>query len=425
MNLSEMKAAVQSGKYDEKFLYLYGGDVADARSRYCGVIDEFAEFFDYTDGEFYIFSAPGRTELCGNHTDHNYGKVLAGAVNIDVIGVVCKNKSDTIRVKSKGHSIDEIKMNELEAKESEQGNSTGILRGITARIKELGYNIGSFDAYTVSDVPAGSGLSSSAAYECLLGCIMSVIYNDDAVSNVELAKISQFAENKYFGKPCGLMDQLTIATGSAVKFDFKNISEPQIDKIDYDFRSSGYALCITDTGGSHADLTDDYASVREEMEAVAAVFGKRVLREVPKEDVIAHMAGIREKLGDRAILRAMHYYGENERVEKAAAALRNNDFSTFLKCITQSGLSSYMYNQNVFSTKDVKNQGVSLALNIAERVIGNDGAYRVHGGGFAGTMQAFVPTGKVEEYKASMEAVFGSGSCYILSIRPCGPVKVI
>jgi galactokinase len=426
MNLKEMKNAVSQGKYDEKFVYLYGEDKVEySRKRYCEAMDEFEEFFGYSDGDFYVFSAPGRTELCGNHTDHNYGKVLAGAVNIDVIGVVCKKKTDMIRVKSKGHAIDEIKMAELSPVKGEEGNSTAILRGTVSRIKQLGYDIGSFDAYTVSNVPAGSGLSSSAAYECLLGCITSVLYNDDAVSNVELAKISQYAENEFFGKPCGLMDQLTIATGSAVKFDFEDINEPKIEKLDYDFRSSNYALCITNTGGSHADLTDDYASVRQEMEAVAGMFGKKVLRQVDKKDVIENIVGIREKLGDRAVLRAMHFYGENERVEKAAKALKADDFKTFLKCITESGLSSYMYNQNVFSTKDTRSQGVSLALNIAERLLKDDGAYRVHGGGFAGTMQAFVPNEKVEEYKSSMEAVFGQGSCYILSIRPCGPVKVI
>ena len=426
MTLLEMKQAVKGGKFDENFAYLYGeNEVLSARDRYLGVMDEFIDFFGYSDGEFYAFSAPGRTELCGNHTDHNYGKVLAGAVNIDVIGIVCKTNSDKIRVKSRGHNVNEININELEPVKSEEGNSNSILRGMTARIKELGYGIGTFDAFTVSNVPAGSGLSSSAAFECLLGCIQSELYGGGAIDNVELAKISQYAENVYFGKPCGLMDQLTIATGSAVKFDFKDINNPEIEKLDYDFRKSGYALCITNTGGSHADLTDDYAAVRTEMEGVASFFGKNVLREVAKEDVIENIAKIREKFGDRAVLRAMHFYGENEKVEAAALALKNNDFQAFLDCINDSGNSSYKYNQNVFSSKNPAEQGISLGLNISERILGKQGAHRVHGGGFAGTVQAFVPEEKLAEYKAAMGAVFGKDSCSVLTIRPCGPIRLV
>ncbi|MBR0415445.1 MAG: galactokinase [Clostridia bacterium] len=426
MNLFELKTAVENGEFDEKFAYLYGeGNEKEAAARYVQAADEFYDYFGYGEGDFYAFSAPGRTELCGNHTDHNYGKVLAGAVNIDVIGIVCKNDSGNIRVKSRGHGVNEIKIDELEPVKAEEGKSTSILRGVTARIAQLGYQVGSFDAYTVSNVPAGSGLSSSAAYECLLGCILSGLYNNDAINNVELAKISQYAENVFFGKPCGLMDQLTIATGSAVKFDFKDIENPGIEKLEFDFQSTGYALCITNTGGSHADLTDDYAAVRGEMEGVAAFCGKKVLREVPKEAVVEKIAAIREKLGDRAVLRAMHFYGENEKVEAAAAALKNNDFEGFLEQINASGRSSYMYNQNVYSAKAPDQQGVALGINIAERVLGKRGAFRVHGGGFAGTMQAFVPLDLVEEYKQAMEAVFGENSCWVLSIRPCGPIKVI
>ena len=426
MNLSEMKNAFLSGEYNQKLNYLYGsGNAAAAAERYVQAIDEFIDFFGYAHGDFYAFSAPGRTELCGNHTDHNYGKVLAGAVNIDVIGIVCKNDSGKIRVKSRGHGINEINIGELEPVKQEEGKSNSILRGVTARIKQLGYRIGSFDAYTVSSVPAGSGLSSSAAYECLLGCILSGLYNDFAINNVQLAQISQFAENVYFNKPCGLMDQLTIATGSAVKFDFKDINNPSIEKLEFDFGATGYSLCITNTGGSHADLTDDYAAVRGEMEAVAAFFGKKVLREVPKEEVIQNIPAIRKKLGDRAVLRAMHFYGENEKVDAAAQALKNKDFEAFLEQINASGLSSYMYNQNVFSPRVPEQQGISLGINIAQRVLGKRGAFRVHGGGFAGTTQAFVPNELVAEYKSSMESVFGENSCWVLSIRPCGPIQVV
>ena len=426
MNLLEMKAGLLNGDYKEKLAYLYGeGKEEQSALRYAQVIDEFIEFFGYSEGNFYAFSSPGRTELCGNHTDHNYGKVLAGAVNIDVIGIVCKNDSGKIRVKSRGHGINEINIDELEPVKEEEGSSTSILRGVSARIKRLGYNIGSFDAYTVSTVPAGSGLSSSAAYECLLGCILSVLYNDNKINNVELAKISQFAENVFFGKPCGLMDQLTIATGSAVKFDFEDIDNPKIEKLEYDFQNTGYSLCITNTGGSHADLTDDYAAVRGEMESVASFFGKKVLREVSKQEVIKNIPEIRERFGDRAVLRAMHFYGENEKVEAAADALKRGDFEAFLEQINASGRSSYMYNQNVFSPKKPESQGISLGINIAERVLAGRGAIRVHGGGFAGTTQAFVPNELVDEYKSAMESVFGENSCWVLSIRPCGPIKVI
>ena len=426
MNLYELKLAVSSNEYDDKISRIYGAKELDnTKKRYEEAIDGFKEFFGYEEGEFYIFSSPGRTELCGNHTDHNYGKVLAGAVNIDVIGVVCKNGGDTVRVKSKGHSVNEITLGELEPISGEEGSSNAILRGTVSRIKDMGYKVGGFDAYTVSSVPAGSGLSSSAAYECLLGYITSNLFNNDAITNVELAKISQYAENVFFGKPCGLMDQLTVATGSAVKFDFKNIDNPSIERLEYDFQNSGYSLCIVNTGGSHADLTEDYAAVRKEMESVAAAFGKSVLREVNKEDVIAKMGELRSTVGDRALLRAMHYYGENERVENAAACLKNGDFKGFLACIKDSGFSSYMYNQNVYSSKKPDEQGISLALNIAESVLKEDGAYRVHGGGFAGTIQAFVPNDKLDEFKEKIEAVFGEDNCYILSIRPCGPARII
>jgi galactokinase len=316
-------------------------------------------------------------------------------------------------------------LKELNPIKSEEGTSNAILRGMNARIKELGMDIGAFDAYTVSNVPAGSGVSSSAAFEALLGHITDVLYSGSKIDNVLLAKIAQYAENEYFGKPCGLMDQLTITTGSAVKFDFEDIENPKIEKLNFDFMSSGYKLCIVNTRGSHADLTDDYAAIRSEMESVAACFGKKVLREVDKQDVIDNMAELRKKVGDRAVLRAMHFYGENERVELAAQCLKNGDFQGFLDCINKSGRSSYMYNQNVYSTKNLQQQGVSLGLNAADRFLGDEGAFRVHGGGFAGTIQAFVPSNRVDDFKETMEKIFGEDSCVVVSIRPCGPIKVV
>ena len=426
MNLSEIKSRILSGEADGRLTELYGEEkLQGEKRRYIKAIDSFKEYFGYDQGDVAVFSAPGRTELCGNHTDHNFGKVLAGAVNIDVIAVVCKTDSDRVRIKSEGHAPNEIKLSELSPVESEKGSSNSILRGMVSRIKDLGYEVGSFDAYTTSEVPAGSGLSSSAAFEALIGHIMDCLWCGSKIDNVLLAKVAQYAENEFFGKPCGLMDQLTITTGSAVKFDFEDIENPKIEKLDYDFMSSGYKLCIVNTGGSHADLTDDYASIRSEMESVAHYFSKNVLRKVDKQDVLNNISEIRKSTGDRAVLRAMHFYGENERVDSAAEYLKNDDFKGFLSCIKDSGKSSFMFNQNVFSTTNPAEQGIALALCCAEQILGESGVYRVHGGGFAGTIQAFVPEDKVELFKDSMESVFGENCCYIVCIRPCGPVKVI
>lgn len=426
MDLNQIRSSVIDGKIDDMLIMLYGEDNLDyARERYLEAVEQFSDYFGHSDGEFYLFSSPGRTELCGNHTDHNYGKVLAGAVNIDVIAVVCKTDGNVIRVKSKGHGENKISLDELSPVKSEEGTSNAILRGVTAKIKEIGLNVGAYEAYTVSNVPAGSGVSSSAAFEALLGKITDTLYCGEKIDNVLLAKIAQYAENVYFGKPCGLMDQLTVTTGSAVKFDFCDIENPRIDKLDFDFMSSGYKLCIVNTGGSHADLTDDYASIRTEMESVAACFGKKVLREVDSDEVFSNIKTLRDKVSDRALLRAAHFYGENERVEKAAKALKNGDFKEFLKCINDSGRSSFMYNQNIYSVKNLHTQGVALGLNAAGRYLGEEGAYRVHGGGFAGTIQAFVPDDMADGFKSEMESIFGDNSCFIVSIRPCGPVKVL
>ncbi len=414
---------IKEGVFDERFNLLYPHKLINAqKERYCRVISEFEKLFG-EGREVGIFSAPGRTEICGNHTDHNHGCVLAASVNLDAIAVASKSEGTVVNVKSEGYKKDTIDLNELEPKESEVGRSVSLVRGVCAEFKNRGYNVGAFDAATASDVLSGSGLSSSAAFEVLLGTIINYMFNDGKVSAVEIAQIAQVAENKFFGKPCGLLDQMTSSVGAFVKIDFADPSKPQIEKLDFDFSSCGHALCIVDTGGNHSDLTDEYAAVRKEMESVAEYMGKKVLRDVCEDEFKENIPAIREKCGDRAVLRAMHFYADNARVEKQAAALKAKDFETFKKYIIESGRSSYMYNQNVFTCKKTDEQSVSLALAVSEAALDGCGAWRVHGGGFAGTIQAFVPNDKLDGYKAAMEKIFGAGSCYVLSIRPVGGIE--
>ena len=308
---------------------------------------------------------------------------------------------------------------------SERGKSEALIRGVCAAFKNRGYGIGGFDAATVSDVLSGSGLSSSAACEVLIGTILNHLFNDGKISAVEIAQIAQFAENEYFGKPCGLMDQMACSVGGFVMIDFNHPAKPVIEKLDFDIGACGHALCIVDTGGDHSDLTDEYAAVRGEMEAVAAKFGKNVLRDVDREEFENNISVIRDVAGDRAVLRAMHFYNENIRVEKQAKALRAGDFEAFKSLVVESGFSSYMYNQNVYTCKAPSNQPVSVALAICQDVLNGKGAWRVHGGGFAGTIQAFVPADLLDEFKSRICAVFGEKSCYVLNIRPEGGIKII
>ena len=419
-----LKKRMNDGLYDDELAKLYpAGTVNAQRSRYCRVIGEFEEFYG-SGREAAVFSAPGRTEIGGNHTDHNHGRVLAASVNLDAIAIASPGSGSTVNVKSEGYAMDTVDISDLEPHETEFGKSRALVRGVCAEFKRRGYNIGAFDAATASDVLSGSGLSSSAAFEVLLGTIINYMFNDGKVSAVEIAQIAQAAENRFFGKPCGLLDQMTSSVGSFVEIDFADPERPVIEKLDFDFASCGYDLCIVDTGGSHSDLTDEYAAVRKEMESVAEYLGKSVLREVEEAEFMKNIADIRSSCGDRAVLRALHFYGDNARVEKQAAALKAGDFETFKKYIIESGRSSYMYNQNVYSCRNASEQPVSLALSLSEKVLDGCGAWRVHGGGFAGTIQAFVPHEKLAEYKGLMEKVFGSGSCYILSIRPVGGIEL-
>lgn len=421
-----LKEKLASGDYDARLKAVYLSDkaVADQKERLAVIIDEYVKLFGDNEN-IELFSAPGRTEVGGNHTDHNHGKVLAASVDLDTVAAAAKRDDSVIVEKSFNFDALEVDISDLNIHTEEIGKSSGLIRGMCAGFVEYGYKIGGFNAASMSRVLSGSGLSSSAAYEVLIGTILNHLYNDGKVSAVDIAKIAQLAENKYFGKPCGLMDQMASSVGSFITIDFKDPSEPIIKKVNFDFASCGHALCIIDTGGDHADLTDDYAAVRGEMEQAAEVFGKNVLRDVDETEFMRNISLVREKVNDRAVLRAMHFYAENKRAEAEVKALESGDFDAFKELVTESGRSSYMYNQNVFTTKDVAHQGVSLALAMCEYLLKGKGAWRVHGGGFAGTVQAFVPVDMLDDFCEKIEEVFSKGSCHVLSIRPFGGIKLL
>ena len=422
-NIKEVKNTIENGGFDSALVRVYGEKELDAqRRRYA----ELCSFYEDALGEgenIRFFSAPGRTVVCGNHTDHNHGQVLAAAINLDAVACASKNDSGIIRVFSKGYPGDTVDLNILVPQENEKDKSVALVRGVAARFVQLGYKIGGFDAVTVNNVLKGSGMSSSASFEVLVGTILNYLYNDGKISPVEIAQIAQYAENVFFGKPCGLMDQMACSVGSFVEIDFADPEKPVITPVEFDFASCGHSLCIVDTRADHADLTDEYAAIRREMEAVAGFFGKKCLRDTPEEDVLANLGAIRDKLGERPLLRALHFYEDNRRVEKEAKALKDGDFESFKALVIDSGNSSYMYNQNVFSVSSPA-QPVSLALAVSHRLLEGKGAWRVHGGGFAGTIQAFVPNAMLEKYKNTMEGIFGKGACYVLSIRPFGGTEV-
>jgi len=370
------------------------------------------------------FSAPGRTEIGGNHTDHQRGRVLAGAVNLDTRAAVAENGLNVIRVQSQGYSLCTVDLADLTPNEAEFNTTPALIRGVAARFVELGCAVKGFDAYIESSVLSGSGLSSSAAFEVLIGTIINHLFFDGKVSQPEIAMIGQYSENVFFGKPCGLMDQTASAVGGLVTIDFFEKDKPVIESVDFDFAACGHALCIVDTRASHADLTDEYASITQELKAVCAHFGKDVLTQIPETDFYAAIPALREKYGDRAVLRALHFYRENARVSKQVAALRSGDFDTFLQLVKESGYSSYMFLQNVIPTGYTTHQDVALTLNLCDLYLQGRGAYRVHGGGFAGTVQAFVPFDLLESFRAGIDSVLGEGACHVLSIRSQGGVEI-
>ena len=370
------------------------------------------------------FSAPGRTEIGGNHTDHQRGRVLAAAVNLDTVAAVRLNGTDQIRILSEGYPMCEVNVKDLTPKDDEINSTSALIRGVAARFTQLGCEVKGFDAYCESTVLPGSGLSSSAAYEVLIGTIINHVFFDAKVSQAEVAQIGQYAENVFFGKPCGLMDQTASAVGNLVTIDFFDKENPKIEPVTFDFASSGHALCIIDSGADHADLTDEYAAIPGEIKAIASYMGKEVLTEIDEAEFYAKLPELRKACGDRAVIRAIHFYQENARVPKQVAALEQGDFETFLKLIKESGYSSYMYLQNVIPAGYKEHQDVAVALALCEHFLAGKGAYRVHGGGFAGTVQAFVPYEILDSFVAGMDGALGEGACHVLSIRPQGGVEM-
>lgn len=426
MSYSDTLKKLESEQYDSfmKKIYFTDEKVKEEKERYKKILDLYVSLYG-EDGDIRFFSAPGRSEVCGNHTDHNRGKVIAAAVNLDAVAAAAKNDDNTVRVKSAEYTkSDIIDLSVLSPVENEVGTSAALIRGVCRGFTDRGYKIGGFNAATATRVLSGSGLSSSAAFEVLIGTCLNYLYNDGKVSAVEIAQIAQFAENEFFGKPCGLMDQTACSVGGFVNIDFKDPSNPVITPIDFDFASCGHSLCIVDTRASHADLTDEYGAIRSEMESAAGCFGKTALRDVDEKEFFENINIVREKVSERAALRGLHFFGENNRVDKQTEALSNGDFEEFKKLVIESGYSSYMYNQNVFSAKAPLNQPVSLALAVSEYILKGKGAWRVHGGGFAGTIQAFVPSDMLDVYKTEIEKVFGESACYVLNVRPVGGCEI-
>ena len=370
------------------------------------------------------FSAPGRTEIGGNHTDHQRGRVLAAAVNLDTVAAVRKNGTNTIRIQSKGYPMSVVELDRLEPVSAEINATPALIRGVAARFTQLGCKVEGFDAYCESTVLPGSGLSSSAAFEVLMGTIVNHLFFEGKVSQPEIAMIGQYAENVFFGKPCGLMDQTASAVGNLVTIDFYDKDHPVITPVNFDFASCGHALCIIDSGADHADLTDEYAAIPGEIKAVAACFGKEVLTQIDEADFYAHLPHLRKSCGDRAVMRCIHFYQENARVPLQVAALQEGNFQRFLELVKQSGYSSYMYLQNVIPAGYKAHQDVAVALGLCEHFLQGQGAYRVHGGGFAGTVQAFVPFELLDQFVAGIDGALGQGACHVLSIRPQGGVEM-
>ncbi|MFV0268446.1 MAG: galactokinase [Draconibacterium sp.] len=425
-NISTLLEKINGGN-NPVFKELYGIDskvLKEQADRYAALMNEFVKTYGTED--LTLFSSPGRTEIGGNHTDHNYGRVLAGAVNLDNIAVAAANGSDTIRIKSAGYPEFQVDLSDLSIDESKFYTSGALVKGICAKMKENGYSIGGFDACIEGRVPKGSGLSSSASFEVLIGAIINELFNDGKMSAVENAIIGQWSENNYFGKPCGLMDQTACSVGGLITIDFEDPANPIVKEVDFDFVSTGFALVITDVGGGHDDPASqaEYASLPTEMKSVAAELGAKVLREVTLEQIVEKMPEIRKKTGDRALLRAYHFQGDNQRVVDQVAALENNDFQSFMKMVVESGYSSYMYNQNIFDVVHKDEQVVSLALALSEMILKGSGAWRVHGGGFGGTIQAFVPQNKLDQYVKTLEHVYGEDACHKLFIRSKGSVKL-
>lgn len=424
MKTTELKAGFQSGKYAEllKDIYIDESVLEYQKGRYVKAIESFEELFGVKDVE--IYSAPGRSEIGGNHTDHQCGRVLAASINLDAIAIVAKKESGIV-LKSEGYPMINVSLADLLPTKEEEGTSAGLIRGVAARLKEEGYEIGGFEAYVTSDVLNGAGMSSSAAFEVLIGNILSGLYNEGNISPVLIAQAGQYAENVFFGKPCGLMDQMASSVGNLIFIDFADVKNPVIKKVNVNFEDFNHSLCIVDTKGSHADLTDEYAAIPEEMKRVAAYFGKEILKQVDKNEFYTNIPEIRKVAGDRAVLRAMHWFEETDRVIDQVNALEEENFEEFKKLIKSSGDSSFKYLQNVYSVKNLSRQEMAVGLALSDVILKGKGVSRVHGGGFAGTIQTFVPNDIVDIYKKNMEDIFGEDACHVLKIRKYGGMKVL
>ena len=420
---------LKSPEVMERLMHLYGrrdGMLVEQTGRYIGLLKRHEELF-HENREVLMISAPGRTEIGGNHTDHNRGRVLAAAINLDTLSAVSARDDMMVEIHSDGYPAIKVDLGSLDVVEKEKGKTHALVRGVAARMAELGYKIGGFNAAVTSNVMSGSGLSSSAAFEVCIGAILRGEYNDNDMekfSQVKIAQIGQYAENVFFDKPCGLMDQTACAVGGVITIDFKDPAHPIVGQTSIDLAKHKLAMCITDTKGSHADLTDDYAAIRREMESVAEQMGKKVLREVDEDAFYAAIPQLRKAVGDRAVVRAIHFYNDCRRAAQLCDAVREDDFETFLRLIIEGGHSSFEFNQNAYSIKNPKEQGVPVALALSQRVLNGRGAWRLQGGGFAGTIQAFVPVDLLDAYKAAIDGCFGEGSCHILNIRNYGAVPV-
>ena len=416
------KQELSDGVHAARLASLYccaPAETASEAARYAAVLDGLEKTFG-SHAEAGLYSAPGRTEIGGNHTDHQHGRVLAGSVNIDMIAAAAPNDKNQLRVQSEGYDLCVIDLNDLEARKEEENTTAALLRGECAAFTQRGAKLAGLDIYISSNVPKGSGVSSSAAFEVLIGVILNDCFMAKKVSPIAIAQIGQWAENVYFGKPCGLMDQMASSVGNIITIDFASPAKPVVEPVAVDFSKAGLALCILDSGADHADLTDEYAAIPAECRAVAAVCGGEVLRDVPFETFLAKLPECRRQCGDRAVLRAFHVYADNDRVAKQVAALHDGDFDTFLSLVNESGCSSWEYLQNVIPAGYKEHQEVGVTIAAAKHLLGDKGAVRVHGGGFAGTVQAFVPVEMLDEFKAGMEAILGEGRCHVLSIRPEG-----
>ena len=429
MRIDEVLMKINASDFDAVLAELYGESaVAFQRTRYEKAVESFKSVFpESVDADISIFSASGRTEICGNHTDHQHGRVLAAAVDLDTIALVTGNGRNVIRLQSEGYSFLEVDLGDLSPKEEEKGTTAALIRGVAACFADIGAEVRGFNAYVSSSVLSGSGLSSSAAFEVLIGKVIDCLFNGGTAGNEEIAKFGRIAENRYFGKACGLMDQMVSAVGGLVEIDFKDPTSPKIDAHQCNLDKLGFSLVITDTKGSHADLSEEYSAIPKEMRSVARFFGKDNLRDVDEKEFSARISRLKRdpEITDRAILRSAHFFADDSRVGKEAEALDNEDMKTFLELVNESGRSSETLLQNLFSTTTPETQDIPLALLLSRKVLGKEGACRVHGGGFAGTIQAFVPKEKTGEYTEALEGAFGKGACHLLRIRPKGAVQII